>query len=259
METKKTKKWQIPLLLLGFSLLAFFGLKGIQDFRSAGGAGRPAATAKAPERVKTRAPVPDEAESAKPPTPSVRPAPTLADATPAQQLALLELPAGDVLRPLDTRGESAADELLEGAGPPEPGMAAPEIPPAMLVAAREPPEAALPAAGGAAARIRKRGSGFPGILPERVTREESIQCVGTITGKRRVAVLRDLSASNGTPTLFVAEGERIPGRSRLVVGDIQPGSVTIKTSLAATTLPVRPEEETGAGGAENTARARSWR
>lgn len=256
---KKTKKWQIPMLVVGFVLLAFFGLKSLQDFRAAAGAGRPAATAKAPEHVKTRLPVPDEAESAKPARPAVRPAPAVAKATPAEALALIELPAGDILRPLDRRVEPSAEELPEGIEPSAPGMIELEIPAATLVAGREGPEIAPSPPVGAAARVRKRGSGFPGILPERVAREESIRCVGTITGKRRIAVLRDLSASDGTPTLFLGEGERIPGPKRLVVAAIGPGSVTIKTNLASTTLPVRPEQESSAGARGSTARARPWR
>ncbi|MFQ5810932.1 MAG: hypothetical protein ACE5JM_15045, partial [Armatimonadota bacterium] len=156
---------------------------------------------------------------------------------------IIELPGGDILRPLETRPAPDSEATPEAPGAPVPVFGRPEIPRATLVGVPVTPGAAAASAGGVAARIRKRGSGFPVILPERAKTEDSFRCVGTITGQRRIAILTDLSAANGPATLFVAEGERIPGPKRLVVARVEPGSVTIKTDLASTTLEVEREAE----------------
>jgi len=249
---KKEKKWQIPVLLLGVVLLAYFGLQTVKTFRTAGGTASPAVQAKAPDHVKTRPPGAEETAGPKPPTPAVTPAVTSPEKTPVEELAAIHLPAGDILRPLIANAAPPATGPTgeEAAGPEAPFLIRPEIPRATLVVAPNVPGAAPSLSGGVASRVRKGGSGFPMILPERTGKEESIRCLGTIIGHRRMAILTDLSAADGTGVLFVAEGERIPGPKRLVVSRVEPGSVRISTGLAFTTLQVEPEsDQANSGGA----------
>jgi len=240
MENKK--KWQMPFLIIGVLLLAYFGYQTIGTFRTAGGSASTKVAAKKADHVKERPPVAEDAEAAAPPTAAAGDA-GADDQTSVEELAAIQLPAGDVLRELPAL--APPDLATEGPGAPAPIRIGPEIPPAAFVGAPGTPEGALPALGGFASRIRKRGSGFPAILPERATEEKSIRCVGTITGQRRIAILTDLSAADSTSTHFVAEGELIPGPKRLVLAKVEPGSVTIKTNLTSTTLQVEPEAEEG--------------
>ncbi|MGD8237308.1 MAG: hypothetical protein PVH68_02035 [Armatimonadota bacterium] len=237
----KKKKWQLPVLIVGAVLLAYFGFQTINTFRAAGGKPTTKVAAKPADHVKERLPVSEETPGTVSPAP-VAPAPAASgDTTPSEQLAAIELPGGDILRPLNSGGATGTGTMPGTPAAPPSVFDTPEIPPATLVGAPGPSGAPATSAGGATSRVRKRGSGFPIILPERAETEDSYRCVGTITGQRRIAILTDLSASDGPATLFVAEGERIPGAKRLVVARVEPGSVTIKTDVASTTLEVEPE------------------
>jgi hypothetical protein len=238
---EKKGKWQIPVLIVGMILLAYFGYQMINTYRAAGGTPSTAVAAKAPDHVKTREPVTEDTQGTDP-TPTSTPTATVGGESPTEDLASIDLPAGDVLGPLVAESVPTTQEGTEG-GPSMPVTIGPELPLATL-AGRAGPSVTAPAApSGIASRVRKRGSGYPIILPERGVREESFECVGTITGRRRVAILRDLSASGSPSMLFVAEGERIPGPKGLVVARVEPGAVTIRTGIASTTLRVESAAE----------------
>jgi len=238
---EKKGKWQVPVLLVGMVLLAYFGYQTINTYRAAGGTPHTTVAAKSAEHVKTREPVTEETQVTEP-TPAGTPAATAGGESPVEDLAAVDLPAGDVLGPLITDSVPTTAEG-EGEGPGMPVTIGPAIPHATLVRSGGPSVTAPAALSGVASRVRPRGSGYPIILPERGVREEGFQCVGTITGRRRIAILRDLSVSGSPATLFVAEGERIPGPKGLVVARVEPGAVTIRTGIASTTLRVESAAE----------------
>ncbi len=220
MEPKR--RWQIPVLVIGILLLLFVGTKAIMDMT---GGPRVAAKAKDPETRKTVSPAPETTEgggAATPaaPTPRAPSAPISQD--PEVEVAALRLAPGDPLAPLPGTQPSAVavGPAAGGAGPTPPVPPVGESPvPVPTLIAREDTRWQL-------------GTWTPVTAPGERQPETGVTLVGTITGARNIAVVRDPSRPAGQQLVLASEGDRI-GRRGSPIQKIEPGTIRVRGQLGA--------------------------
>ena len=236
------RRWQIPVLVIGVLILLFVGAKAIMDMS---GGPRVQAHAKEPEKRKTTAatPTPEAtpgggtaATAATPAGATGGPRVVASASDPEAEIVGVRLPAGDPLAPLP--GTVSPGLLVSapptggaptGPTPPVPPVGPAGSPPGTGLVSGGPPVRIIPDSRGWLA-----GRGFPAATgPGERRPDTGVVLVGTITGAKQIAVVRDDSRPAGQQLVLATVGDRIGPRGS-AIQQIEPGSIRVRGQMGAT-------------------------